>query len=164
MKYKLTKKDYYRAYLLSIKARKAYSILGILLVCLGLLVCLWSILPGDPDYKVAGIIFLSIIVCLSAIYIFPVYNINKSFKQTKGIDDDIDLTVNEESFSLSGKNFNINFPYEDIFKIKSDDNYLLVYDNQYAFRVIPKRDNDLRSATKIIEDKYKILNTSKNKK
>jgi hypothetical protein len=163
MKYNLTNKDYYKAYLLNIKPRKIYSILGIFLICIGLFACLVTILSaiGKSGLILAGVLFLCIIVCLSAIYILPLYTINKSYKQTKGIGDDIELTVNEESFSISGNNFNIKIPYENIYKIRSNDSYLLVYENQYFYRIIAKTDNDLKNAAKIIEDKYKTPETAK---
>lgn len=166
MRYKVTKKDFCRSYLLHIKPRKIYSILGVVLICIALSVCLWSVLPiGDkPDIKFASLLLLSIILVLSLLYIYPLYTLHKSYKQTKGIDDDVDLATHEESFSMSGKNFSTTIPYKDIYNIKSNDSYLLIYWNQYFYTILPKTNNDLINAASTIEEKYKAINPTQNNK
>jgi hypothetical protein len=66
MRYKVTKKDFYRAYLLHIKPRRIYAILGIILICIALSVCLCSVLPigGASDIMFAVKLFLGIIFVL----------------------------------------------------------------------------------------------------
>jgi hypothetical protein len=164
MKYKLTKRDHYRAYLLHIKPRKAYEIIGILMICLAMLVGILCIfLLGDTqDVKLGIIILIGIPLVLSLIYITPLYSLNKSYKQTKDIGSEIDLSVKEDSFLVSTQYCSAAVPYRSIFKIKSNKNYLLVYVNQYVFRIIPKQNSDLIAAAKTIEERFMSINKLSN--
>ncbi len=164
MRYKVTKKDFYRAYLLHIKPRRIYAILGIVLICIALSVCLCSVLPigGGSDIMFAVKLFLCMIFVLSVVYIYPLYTLHKSYKQTKGIDGDVDLAVHEESFSISTKNSNTTIPFGDIYKIRSSDSYLLIYLNQYFYVILPKKNNDFINAANTIVEKYKEINPTKN--
>ncbi|MHC4215733.1 MAG: YcxB family protein [Planctomycetota bacterium] len=156
MNYKLTKWDVYKAYLLHIKPRRVYGILGILLICMTIITSISLMFaPEDKNDMKYGIFLLLIVFfVLSSIYLFPLYSLHKCYKQTKDIGSEIELTVENNSFSISSKNSNINLPYKNIFRIKSDKNYLLVYSNQYVFHVIPKQDNDLISAANSIEEQF----------
>jgi len=164
MKYKLTKRDHYKAYLLHIKPRRAYTIIGIFMICLAIVVgilCLF--LPEDKHHVILGIIMLTgVVFVLSSIYLIPVYSLQKCYKQTKDIGSEIELSVKEDSFSVSTENSNVTIPYRNIFKIKSNKNYLLVYVNQYVFRIVPKQNNDLIAAAKTIEERFMSLNKLSN--
>jgi hypothetical protein len=158
MKYKLTKLDYYKAYLLHIKPRRVYAILGIFMICMVVFGCILAVRSPDCKHKimfVVPILFGSVII-LSSIYLAPLYSINKCFKQTKGIGTDIELSVSEDSFSMSTENSKDIAPYKNIFKIKSNEQYLLVYHNQYVYRIIPKRGNDLISAAGTIVERFRV--------
>lgn len=104
-----------------------------------------------------GVVFV-----LSSIYLIPVYSLQKCYKQTKDIGSEIELSVKEDSFSVSTENSNVTIPYRNIFKIKSNKNYLLVYVNQYVFRIVPKQNNDLIAAAKTIEERFMSLNKLSN--
>jgi hypothetical protein len=163
MKYKLTKWDVYKAYLLHIKPRKLYGILGIFLICMAILVSIRLVLApqGKSDVMYGIFLLLSVVFILSSIFLFPVYSLKKCYKQTKDLGSEIELTVENDSFSTSSKNSNINMPYKNIFKIKSNNKYLLVYANQYVFHVIPKNDYDLIATANSIEEQF---GKSQNKK
>ena len=156
LKYKITKRDAYKAYLLTVKPRRIYGILGVILILAGLCVCFLCLKPseGQPKYGLAALIFGCIILVLFQVYVFPLYTISKCFKQTKGIDEEIELTVGNYSFQMVTKNSQINVPYADIYKIKSNNRYLLVFENQYICRVIPKNTQELIDAADMIEQKY----------
>jgi hypothetical protein len=159
MRYKLAKLDYYKAYLLHIKPRQVYAILGVFVICMVVFACILAVLSSGGKHEtrfVVTILLVAVFVLLS-IYLAPVYSINKCFKQTKGLDSEIALSVSEDSFSLSTENSNVTIPYKDIFKVKSNEHYLLIYHNQYVYRVIPKQDNDLILAAGTIEERFKLV-------
>jgi hypothetical protein len=160
MRYKLTKWDYYKAYLLHIKPRRVYAILGILLICAVILVGVFCIFRPEDKYGVKfGVMLISWIgFSLFFIYLFPVYPLHKSYKQTRGIGNEIEISVSEGSFSISTENSNITIPYRDIFKVKSNNYYFLVYANQYSYHIIPKRNNDLVVAAGTIEGRFRLVN------
>lgn len=159
MRYKLAKWDYYKAYLLHIKPRRIYAILGIFMIGMVVFACILAV--RSPGGKNETMFVVSILLgtgfILSFIYLAPVYSINKCFKQTKGIGSEIELSVSEDSFSMSTENSNVTIPYKDIFKVKSNEHYLLIYHNQYAYSIIPKRDNDLILAAGTIEDRFRLV-------
>jgi hypothetical protein len=154
MKYRLKRRDYYRAYCLHIKPRRSYAILGILLVCIGLATGSLCLLVWEDT--VLGILVLSgIVFVLSTVYLFPLYPLQKCWRQTKGIDSDIELSVGNDSFSLGSETNRSTIPYENIFRIRSNRDYLLVYSNQYVYWIIPKSTDDLAEAAHIIEKRFR---------
>lgn len=159
MKYRVTKKDCYRAYLLHIKPRRIYAILGIILICIALSVCLLPFLPIEDKPPIAFVILplLGAVFVLLLIYVLPLYQLHKSFKQTKGASGEVELFIHEDSFSISDGNSNSTVPYQDIYKLRSDKDYLLIYINQYVYIVLAKTSNDLINATNTIEEKYNVL-------
>jgi len=159
MKYKLEKWDCYKAYLLHIKPRQVYAFLGVFMICMVVFSCILAVRSPDCKHKIMFVapILLGTGFILSLVYIAPLYSINKSFKQTKGIGSEVELSVSDDSFSLSTENSNVTIPYKDIFKIKSNEHYLLIYHNQYVYHVIPKRNSDLISSAATIEERFKLV-------
>jgi hypothetical protein len=153
MKYKLYKKDYYKAYLLHIKPRKIYAIFGIGMICLSLFMsCLMfeCKIGGWTPYLIpAGLVWV-----LLGIYVYPLYSINKSYKQTKDVSNGISISLEENSFLISTDKSNCKILYNDIYKLKSNKHYLLIYINQYAYIILPKENSELQELAKHIEENF----------
>jgi hypothetical protein len=129
------------------------------MICTAVLSGILCVFRAEDKYDVKlGVFLISWIgFSLFLIYLLPVYPLHKSYKQTKGIGNEIEISVSEESFSISTENSNITIPYRDIFRVKSNNYYLLVYANQYFYHIIPKRNNDLVVAAGTIEDRFRLI-------
>ncbi len=64
------------------------------------------------------------------------------------------MAVGEDLFSLSTENSKVAIPYKNIFKVKSDRSFLLVYINQYFYYIIPKSNDELGAAAASIERRF----------
>ena len=151
--YRVTKKDIYRAYLLHIRPRKLFAILGILMLCLCIFSCILAVVPleGEPNYVFAGFLLVTIVLLMGGIYVLPWFSIHRSIRQTKGVDGEVKVVVGEDSIQFSGEYSHITIPYSHVFAVKSDKDYLLIYTNQNVFRIVPKYDAEQAGVADQIE-------------
>ncbi len=153
MKYKLCKKDYYKAYLLHIKPKKIYAILGTGMILLSLFMsCL--MLMREVGGWMPYLILAGLGWVLFFLYIYPIHSINKILRQTKWGTGEINVSSEEDSFVISHEKSNNKIPYKDIFKLKNNKHYLLIYLNQNYYIILPKESDELKELAKCIETNF----------
>ena len=151
MEYQLSEKDYYKAYLLHRKPRKAYAVLGIVILCLSSIPMFYGSNPGWYRFFWP----LCVIYLLLLFFVFPYYQISKIYKQTRGLGNEIiNISLDENSITLSTDKGNSTIPFKDIYKLKNNKHYLLIYPNQHLYRILPKKDDELKELAKQIEDGF----------
>ena len=153
MKYTLHKKDYYKAYLLHTKPRKIYAILGTGFVLL-LLYISYLMFKKETDGYTPYLILAGLVWVLYFLYIHPIYLINKVLKQTKWGIGEIDISSEEDSFVISHEKSHSKIPYKDIFKLKSNKHYLLIYLNQNDYIILPRKTDELKEMAERIETNF----------
>ena len=98
---------------------------------------------------------LCVIYLLLLFFVFPYYQISKIYKQTRGLGNEIiNISLDENSITLSTGKGNSTLPFKDIYKLKNNKHYLLIYPNQHLYRILPKKDDKLKELAKQIEDGF----------
>ncbi len=88
------------------------------------------------------------------LYIYPIHSINKILRQTKWGTGEINVSSEEDSFVISHEKSNNKIPYKDIFKLKNNKHYLLIYLNQNYYIILPKESDELKELAKCIETNF----------
>ncbi|MCE5341019.1 MAG: YcxB family protein [Planctomycetaceae bacterium] len=153
MKYSVSSRDQYKAYLLHIKPRKVYAVLGMVFMLIALFV-IYLELSRKGFGKTSLSMIVAAIYVLFSIYIWPMYSMNKLGKQTKLKGGEIDLFLDKDFFTRSTEMSNAKMLYKDIFKLKKNKNYLLIYINDGLYIILPKRNSELQDAAKQIEENF----------
>ena len=154
---KITESDFLYSQWLHIKPRKAFSIIGIILLILVLICSAWALI-GCIFY---GLGFSSLIWVIFLITYFPglIYirtrKIKKIYAQSKFLHEEISISINDESYVCETASTKNNVKYSDVVKFKSDKKMLLVYLNDFQFSIFPKNNAEIILIADEIETRIK---------
>ena len=151
MAYNISEKDFIKAQWIHIKPRPIYAIIGIIILFTLELACanmVWKCFDENIFAKIL------IPIGINSYLVILVCNVlrkwHKIYKQTKSLQNSISISYENRTITFITESGHNNVKIDDIYKIKSSSDLMLIYLNEMMFIVVKKSDDEVMKITDAI--------------
>jgi hypothetical protein len=140
LKYKISKDDFLAAQKLCMGSRLWLSIFGVLLV-FGIMAVRGNIASDGSFNRLASVVpFIVVCVLLILIGAFGVRRkVDRLYRENKAVQDEIMLDFDDEEIRRSSTRWHFVLPWQDIYKFKEGDQFIVIYQTSRTIHIVPKR-------------------------